>query len=32
MALTLLVAVFTVLGSLMADIAYGIVDHRVQLA
>jgi peptide/nickel transport system permease protein len=32
MALTLIVAVFTVLGNLMADIAYGIVDHRVQLA
>jgi peptide/nickel transport system permease protein len=32
LALTLVVGVLTVLGNLMADIAYGIVDHRVRLS
>jgi peptide/nickel transport system permease protein len=30
LALTLVVGVLTVLGSLLADIAYGVVDHRVR--
>jgi peptide/nickel transport system permease protein len=32
LALTLVVAILTVLGNLAADIAYGIVDHRVRFA
>jgi ABC-type dipeptide/oligopeptide/nickel transport system permease component len=32
MALTLVIAILTVLGSLMADIAYSLIDHRIQFA
>ncbi len=32
MALTLVVAVLTVLGNLMADIAYSFIDHRIQFS
>jgi peptide/nickel transport system permease protein len=32
LALTLVVAVLTVVGNLIADICYGIVDHRVRVA
>jgi peptide/nickel transport system permease protein len=32
LALTLVVAVFTVLGNLVADISYGIIDRRVRLS
>jgi ABC-type dipeptide/oligopeptide/nickel transport system permease component len=31
MALTLVVAVFTVLGNLIADVGYGLIDRRVRL-
>jgi ABC-type dipeptide/oligopeptide/nickel transport system permease component len=30
--LTLVVAVLTVLGNLMADIAYSFIDHRIQFS
>ena len=32
LALTLVVAALTVLGNLLADVAYGLIDHRVRLA
>jgi peptide/nickel transport system permease protein len=32
LALTLVVAIFTVIGNLIADICYGIIDHRVRLS
>jgi ABC-type dipeptide/oligopeptide/nickel transport system permease component len=32
MALTLVVAVSTVIGNLVADIGYGIIDRRVRLS
>jgi peptide/nickel transport system permease protein len=32
LALTLVVAVFTVLGNLVADIGYSLIDHRVRLS
>ena len=32
LALTLVVAIFTVIGNLLADIGYGVIDRRVRVS